>query len=62
MPTAFDYRQMARECMKEAAATEDVGRQEALRDIAKLYTQTALSMEGSSQDNQPSRVRTSGRV
>lgn len=60
MPTAFDYRQMARECMKEAAGTKDVGRKEALRDIAKLYTQTALNMESSLQDNEPCQVRTSG--
>jgi hypothetical protein len=62
MATAFDYRQMARECLKEAAATKDVGRREALRDIAKLYSQTALNMEGSSQDNEQSRVRASGRA
>jgi hypothetical protein len=58
MPTAFDYREMARECMKEADATKDVGRKKALRDIAMLYTQTALSLEGvSKQDNEQPLVR-----
>ena len=52
MRTAFDYRQMARECIKAAAATKDAERRAALRDIAKLYTQTALNMErASAQDN-----------
>ena len=55
MPTAFDYREMARECMEEATAISDVERQQALRDIAKVCMQTAESMESvSSQDNQQS--------
>jgi hypothetical protein len=54
MRTAFDYRHLARECLKEAAASKDVGRQTALRDIARLFTQTAANMESvSSQDNKP---------
>jgi hypothetical protein len=54
MRTAFDYRHLARECMKEAAASKDVGRQTALRDIARLFTQTAVNMESvNPQDNQP---------
>jgi hypothetical protein len=54
MPSAFDYREMARECMKEAdASTEDV-RKTTLESIAKLYVQTAFSMEQSYQDNHPS--------
>jgi hypothetical protein len=53
MKTAFDYREMARECMKEAEATNDAGRQKALWDIAMLYTTTALSLEGvGQQDNE----------
>ena len=39
--------------MKEAAATNDVERQQALRDIAEMCTQTADNMESvSSQDNE----------
>ena len=39
--------------MQEAAATNDVERQQALRDIAKMCTQTADNMESvSSQDNE----------
>jgi hypothetical protein len=51
MPSAFDYRQMARECMREAEATKDAGRKATLHDIAKLYAQTAYSIEQSDQDN-----------
>ena len=51
MPTAFDYRQMARECMKEAEATKDAARKKTLEDIAKLYVQTAFSMDDLAQDN-----------
>ena len=54
MPTAFDYREMARECLKEAEATKDAGRKKCLESIAKLYTQTALGMESvGAQDNVP---------
>ena len=45
MPSSFDYLEMARECLKEAATTKDVDRKECLESIAKLYTQTALAME-----------------
>ena len=47
MASAFDYREMARECMKEAEATKDAGRRMTLESIAKLYVQTAFSMEAS---------------
>jgi hypothetical protein len=53
MPSAFDYREMARECMKEAEATQDADRRLTLEGIAKLYLQTAFSMEESGQDNLP---------
>ena len=53
MPSAFDYRQMARDCMREAEATKDAGRKKTLQDIAKLYVQTAYSLEQVSQDNEP---------
>jgi hypothetical protein len=51
MPTSFDYRQLARECMKEAEATKDAACKKTLEDIAKLYTQTAFSMDDLAQDN-----------
>ena len=51
MPSSFDYREMARECMKEAEATKDAVRKKALEDIAKLYVQTAFSMDDLAQDN-----------
>ena len=60
MPSSFDYRHMARECMKEAEATKDVARKRTLEDIAKLYVQTAFSMEDLAQDNHhatPQRLR-----
>jgi hypothetical protein len=53
MPSAFDYREMARECMKEAAASRDDARKTTLESIAKLYVQTAFSMEQGHQENYP---------
>jgi hypothetical protein len=50
MPSAFDYREMAIECLQEADATSDAGRKKSLQDIAKLYIQTAFSMESGAQD------------
>ena len=45
MTAAFDYREMARECLREADATDDPVRRQALQDIAKLYLQTAIALE-----------------
>ena len=45
MASAFDYREMAREYLMEAAATKDAARRRHLEGIAKLYTQTALAMD-----------------
>ena len=61
MQSAFDYREMARECMREAEATQDAARQKALLDLAKLYTTTALSLEGvGRQDNEQPLERANG--
>ncbi len=46
MSSAFDYREMAHECLREAEQTQDADRKKVLLQIAKLYTQTALAMEG----------------
>jgi hypothetical protein len=46
MPSAFDYRAMARECLQEAEATKDPERKKSLQEIAKLYGETALVMDG----------------
>jgi len=46
MPSALDYREMARECLREAEQTRDADRKKVLLQIAKLYTRTALAMEG----------------
>jgi hypothetical protein len=45
MPSAFDYLEMARECMREADATKDAARKKALLDIARLYAETAVALE-----------------
>jgi len=36
---------MAHECLQEADRTRDAARKKVLLQIAKLYTQTALTME-----------------
>jgi hypothetical protein len=41
MQTAFDYPEIARECMKEAEATKDASRKK-VQDIARFYTQMGL--------------------
>jgi hypothetical protein len=46
VPSAFDYREMAHECLQEADRTRDAARKKVLLQIAKLYTRTALAMEG----------------
>jgi hypothetical protein len=46
VPSAFDYREMAHECLQEADRTRDADRKKVLLQIAKLYTQTALTMQG----------------
>ena len=48
---------MARECMKEAEASKDAGRKMTLESIAKLYVQTAFSMDQADQDNEPEKQR-----
>ncbi len=45
MTSAFDYRQLARECLREADATDDAVRRQALQGIAKLYIQTAIALD-----------------
>ena len=45
MSSAFDYRELARECVAEAHSCRDPDRKKALLDIAKLYNETALAME-----------------
>jgi hypothetical protein len=51
MPSAFDYRKMATECLKHAAASKDAERKQALLDIAKLYTESADSLEARARDS-----------
>ena len=46
MSAPTNYRELARECMREAEATKDAGRKQTLLGIARLYSQTALSMQG----------------
>jgi hypothetical protein len=53
MNSAFDYRELARECMKEAEASKDAGRKKALLEIAQFYCQTALRLGQAEQDNNP---------
>ena len=45
MTGAVDYREMARDCIREADGTKNPERKQALLGIAKLYNQTALAME-----------------
>ena len=44
---ACDYRQMAREVLQEAELAANPDSKETLLSIAKLYTHTALTLEGS---------------
>ena len=46
MISANDYLEMARECMALSAEAGTAERQKALISMAKLYTQTALRMQG----------------
>ena len=46
MESADDYRELARTCMREAAETKDDARKQTLYCIAKLYTRTALEIDG----------------
>ena len=45
MTLAFNYREMARECIAEAEGCNDLDRKKHLLEVAKLYNQTALAME-----------------
>jgi hypothetical protein len=45
MSSAFDYHELARECLQEAEGTADPERKKSLIDIAKLYTETALAVD-----------------
>jgi hypothetical protein len=45
MTLAFNYREMARECIAEAEGCNDLDRKKHLLEIARLYNQTALAME-----------------
>jgi hypothetical protein len=45
MSLAFDYREMARECISEADVSTDPDRRKHLLEVAKLYNQTALAMD-----------------
>ena len=47
MISANDYLEMARECMALSVEAGTAERQKALIGMAKLYTQTALRMQGS---------------
>jgi hypothetical protein len=59
MASEFDYREMAHECLKEAAATTDANRKKSLEEIARLYMETALNIEGVGiQDNEPAVKKT----
>jgi hypothetical protein len=44
--SANDYLEMARECMAQSVEAGTAERQKALIGMAKLYTQTALRMQG----------------
>ena len=46
MTSAIDYLEMARECLREAAETQDEARKKTLLGMAKLYNQTALNLDG----------------
>ncbi len=48
MNLASDYLQLAKECIQEAEGAQDEDRKRTLLSIAKLYSQTALSLEGGS--------------
>ncbi len=48
MNLASDYLQLAKECIREAESSQDEDRKRTLLSIAKLYSQTALSLEGDS--------------
>ena len=58
MISAFDYLQLAKECIQEAERIKDEDRKETLLDIAKIYNQTALHMaNAAAQDNSPPLAR-----
>jgi hypothetical protein len=44
-PTATDFRNLARDCIRDAESTIDGERRQTLLDIARLYTQTAAQIE-----------------
>lgn len=43
--SAYEFRKLARNCMKEAEYSHDDEGKRMLLDIARLYTQTALQIE-----------------
>lgn len=43
--SAMEFRSLARDCMREAEFSRDDERKQTLRDIAKLYNQTASQIE-----------------
>ena len=44
-PAAFDYLEMAHECMREAEETADEARKQTLVGIAKMYRLTATLLD-----------------
>ena len=56
MSAPTNYRELARECMREAEAAKDAGRKQTLLGIARLYNQTALSLEAGDGAEAPSRT------
>jgi hypothetical protein len=45
MTGAFDYREMALDCLRQADVTDDPVAKKTLLGVAKLYNQTALAIE-----------------
>ncbi len=43
-PAGFDYREMARECVREATETSDINRKKTLIGMARMYNQTAIHL------------------
>jgi hypothetical protein len=43
--TATDFRNLARDCIRDAESSIDGERKQTLLDIARLYTQTAMQID-----------------
>jgi hypothetical protein len=44
-PTTFDYRELARECLREADETTDEARRKTLIGMARMYNHTAIQLD-----------------